>query len=229
MIRSPVDRMIRSPVGQDDSLSCGTGWFALLCSRMISSPVRLGWCVLHGDCVVGWLVLLWGHDWLSSPVEVSYPCSLGLMGSTSHLINEQGNDDRDHSSIDGRITVSTVLPMLGWPSLIWDQWYWSRTSGRSCTYYDADIGSVETGLGPVVHTLRLTSGQWRTGLGPVVGVVPTMTLTSGRLRLVWDQWYILWHWLQVSGGLVWDQWYALWDWLRVSGEWYETFLINSSS
>jgi len=49
-----------------------------------------------------------------SPVEASYPCSLGLMGSTSHLINEQGNGVRDHSStIDGRIIVSTVLPMLG--------------------------------------------------------------------------------------------------------------------
>ncbi len=51
---------------------------------------------------------------ISSPIEASYPCSLGLMGSTSHLINEQGNEDRDHSStIDGRIVVSTVLPMLG--------------------------------------------------------------------------------------------------------------------
>ena len=49
-----------------------------------------------------------------SPVEASYPCSLGLMGSTSHLANEQGNGVRDHSStIDGRIVVSTVLPMLG--------------------------------------------------------------------------------------------------------------------
>ena len=51
---------------------------------------------------------------ISSPVKASYPCSLGLMGSTSHLINEEGNEDRDHSStIDGRIAVSTVLPMLG--------------------------------------------------------------------------------------------------------------------
>ena len=49
---------------QDDSLSCGTRWFAFLCSRMISSPVRSGWCVLHDDYVVGWLVLLWGHNWL---------------------------------------------------------------------------------------------------------------------------------------------------------------------
>ena len=50
---------------------------------------------------------------ISSPVEASYPCSLGLMGSTSHLINEQGNEVRDHSSTDGRIVVSTVLPTLG--------------------------------------------------------------------------------------------------------------------
>ena len=49
-----------------------------------------------------------------SLVEVSYPCSLGLMGSTPHLTNEQGNGVRDHSStIDGRIVVSIVLPMLG--------------------------------------------------------------------------------------------------------------------
>ena len=50
---------------------------------------------------------------ISSPVEASYPCSLGLMGSTSHLINEQGNEVRDHSSTDGRIVVTTVLPTLG--------------------------------------------------------------------------------------------------------------------
>ena len=51
---------------------------------------------------------------ISSPVKTSYPCSLGHMGSNSHLINEQGNEDRDHSStIDGCIVVSTVLPMLG--------------------------------------------------------------------------------------------------------------------
>jgi len=51
---------------------------------------------------------------ISSPVEASYPCSLGLMGSTSHLINEQGNEDRDHSrSIDGRIIIFTVLLILG--------------------------------------------------------------------------------------------------------------------
>ena len=51
---------------------------------------------------------------ISSPIEASYPCSLGLMGSTSHLANEQGNGVRDHSStIDGHIVVSTVLPMLG--------------------------------------------------------------------------------------------------------------------
>ena len=50
---------------------------------------------------------------ISSPIEASYPCSLGLMGSTSHLINQKGNEDRDHSSTDGCITVSTVLPILG--------------------------------------------------------------------------------------------------------------------
>jgi len=36
--------------------------------------------------------------------------------------------------------------MLGWPSLIWDQWYWSRTS-ESGTYYDTDFGSVEDWFG----------------------------------------------------------------------------------
>jgi len=50
---------------------------------------------------------------ISSLVKASYPCSLGLMGSTSHLINEHGNEDRDHSSTDGCIVVSTVLFMLG--------------------------------------------------------------------------------------------------------------------
>ena len=121
-----------------------------LCSKMINSPVRSRWCVLHGDCGqddslsfgTGWFTLLW-TGLISSPVEASYPCGLGLMGSTSHLINEQVNEDRDHSSTDGRIVVSTVLPMLGWPSLIWDQWYWFGTSGRSCTHYDTDFGSVE--------------------------------------------------------------------------------------
>ena len=65
-------------LGQDDLIPCWTGrfallwigwfallwtrWFGLLCSRMISSPVRFGWCVLHDDCVVGWLVLLWDLD-----------------------------------------------------------------------------------------------------------------------------------------------------------------------
>jgi len=50
---------------------------------------------------------------MCSPWEASYPCSLGLMGSTSHLINEQGNEVRDHSSTNGRIVVSTVFPTLG--------------------------------------------------------------------------------------------------------------------
>ena len=57
-------------------------------------------------------------------------------------------------------------------------------------YYDADFGSVEIGLGPVVHTPRLTSCQCSTSLGPV-RVVHTMTLTSDWLKLVWDQWYTL--------------------------------------
>ena len=51
-------------------------------------------------------------------------------------------------------------------------------------YYDAYFGSVETGLGPVVHTPRLTSCQCSIGLG-LVRVVHTMMLTSGWLRLVW--------------------------------------------
>lgn len=68
-----------------------SSWYPL--DRMIRSPV---------------------DTMISYPVEASYPCSLGLMGSTSHLINEQGNEDRDHNStIDGCIIVSTVLPMLG--------------------------------------------------------------------------------------------------------------------
>ena len=33
----------------------------------------------------------------------SYPCSLGHMGSTSHLANELGKVVRDHSTTDGRI------------------------------------------------------------------------------------------------------------------------------
>ena len=50
---------------------------------------------------------------ISSPIKESYPCSLRLMGSTSHLINEQGNEVRDHSSTDGCIVGPTVLPTLG--------------------------------------------------------------------------------------------------------------------
>ena len=37
------------------------------------------------------------------------------------------------------------------------------------TYCEVDFASVETGLGPVVRTLRLTLSQW-------------------RMILVWDQW-----------------------------------------
>jgi len=39
--------------------------------------------------------------------------------------------------------------------------YWSKTSGKSSTHYGTDFGSIDTGLEPVVHTLTLTSGQWR--------------------------------------------------------------------
>jgi len=34
---------------------------------------------------------------ISSLIEASYQCSLRFIGSTSHLINEQGNGVRDHS------------------------------------------------------------------------------------------------------------------------------------
>jgi len=69
---------------------------------------------------------------------------------------------------------------------------WSGTS-ESGTYYDADFESVETGLRPVVNSLRLrywfgTSdrsctyhdadfGSVETGLGPVLH---TLRLTSGQ-------------------------------------------------
>ena len=83
-------------VGQDDLFSYGPGLLVLpwrLWGKMIYSPV---------------------DKMISSPVEAFYPCSLGLMGSTSHLINEQGNGVREHSStIDGRIDLSILLPMLG--------------------------------------------------------------------------------------------------------------------
>jgi len=39
----------------------------------------------------------------TSLAETSYACSPGLMGSTSHLANELGNENGDHSTIDGRI------------------------------------------------------------------------------------------------------------------------------
>ena len=73
--------------------------------------------------------------------------------------------------------------------------YWSGTS-ESGTYYDTDFGLVETGLGPVVHSLRLrywsgTSesrtyydidfGLVETSLGLVVR---TLRLTSGQWRMV---------------------------------------------
>ena len=74
-------------------------------------------------------------------------------------------------------------------------------------YYDADFGSVETGLGPVVHTLRLTLSQWRmilvwdhwscthydadfglveTGLGPMVH---TLRLTFELVRYILDHFF----------------------------------------
>jgi len=73
--------------------------------------------------------------------------------------------------------------------------YWSATS-ESGTYYDTDFGSVETGLGPVVHSLRLrywsgTSGTYyeadfrlaETGLGVVVCTL-RLTLSQWRMILV---------------------------------------------
>ena len=49
-------------------------------------------------------LLLWMRQ------HTSYPCSLGLMGSTSHLANELGKVDRDHSTtMDASCTF--VLPM----------------------------------------------------------------------------------------------------------------------
>ena len=73
---------------------------------------------------------------------------------------------------------------------------WSGTS-ESGTYYDTNFGSVETSLGPVVHSLRLrywsgTSGRSgtyyeadfesvETGLGLVVC---TLRLTSGQWRMI---------------------------------------------
>jgi len=41
------------------------------------------------------------------------PMKYGTHGSASHLINEKGNEVRDHSSTDGHIIVSTILPTLG--------------------------------------------------------------------------------------------------------------------
>jgi len=76
--------------------------------------------------------------------------------------------------------------------------YWSRTS-ESGTYYDADFRSVETGLGPVVHSLKLrywsgTSGRSGTyyeadfglaeiGLGPVVHTLIDAGLMCSPVRI----------------------------------------------
>ena len=48
------------------------------------------------------------HPLLIYAPHRSYPCSLGLMGSTSHLANEFGNEDRDRNTTDGRI-ISRVI------------------------------------------------------------------------------------------------------------------------
>ena len=70
-------------------------------------------------------------------------------------------------------------------------------------YYDADFRSVETGLGPVIHSLTLRYwfgtngrsgtyyevdfGSFETGLGPMVCTL-RLTLSQWRMILVWDQW-----------------------------------------
>ena len=69
--------------------------------------------VLSMVIVVGLMCSPMRIGFISAPVEESYPCSLGLKGSTSHLINEHGNEGRNHSSTDVCIVVSTVLPTLG--------------------------------------------------------------------------------------------------------------------
>lgn len=50
---------------------------------------------------------------ISYRVKASYPWSLGLMGSTFDMINEEGNEVRDHSSTVGCNIVSTILSTLG--------------------------------------------------------------------------------------------------------------------
>ena len=75
-------------------------------------------------------------------------------------------------------------------------WFGTSESG---TYYDADFGLVKTGLGPMVHSLRLqywsgTSGRSgtyydadfelvETGLGPVLCTL-RLTLSQWRMILV---------------------------------------------
>ena len=68
--------------------------------------------------------------------------------------------------------------------MIWDQCYWSATSGRSCTHYDTNFGSVEdwSGTNGTHFEIDLELVDDDIGLGPVVGIVPSMTLTSGQLR-----------------------------------------------
>ena len=95
---------------------------------------------------------------------------------------------RDHSSTGGRIIFSTILPTLGWPPLIWDQWYWSGTSGRSCTilwhwlrvgwdwsgtsgtYSETDFVSVQywSGTSESGTYYDADFGSVETSMGPVV-------------------------------------------------------------
>ena len=68
--------------------------------------------------------------------------------------------------------------------------YWSGTS-ESGTYYDADFGSVETGLGPVVHSLRLqywfgTSGRSGTYYEADFGSAETGTHSETNFESVED-------------------------------------------
>ena len=44
-----------------------------------------------------------------SPTYTSYPCRPGLMGSTFHLANELGNEDRNRSTTDGRMMFDIAL------------------------------------------------------------------------------------------------------------------------
>ena len=99
-----------------------------------------------------------------------------------------------NSTIDGRIIVSTVLPMLGWPPLIWDQWYWFGTSGRSCTilWRWLRVGWDWSGISGTYSETDFESVGDDIGLGPL-------------------ELYSLWRWLWVG-----------WDWSGTSGTYSET-------